>query len=64
MRRGAHRQTTEWVIIPSGILVDYKNKMVKDTTMKLLLFERAYSQVFIMYGCMYIIPKLQAHCGP
>ena len=43
------------------ILVDYKNKMVKDTTMKLFLFERAYSQVFIMYACMYIIPRLQAH---
>ena len=41
-----------WVIIPSGILVDFKNKMLKDT-MKLLLFERAYSQVFIMYACMY-----------
>ena len=37
---------TEWVIIPSEILVDYKNKMVKYTTVKLMLFERAHSKVF------------------
>ena len=35
------------VIIHSGILVDYKNKMAKDTTMKLMLFERAYSKVLL-----------------
>ena len=32
--------------------------------MKLLLFKRAYFQVFIMYACMYIIPRLQVHWGP
>ena len=34
--------------------------------MKILLCERAYSQVFIMYACtrMYIIPRLQAHIEP
>ena len=36
-----------WVIIHSGILVDYKNKMAEDTTMKLMLFERAYSKVVL-----------------
>ena len=34
----------EWVIIHSGILVDYKNKMTKDTTVKPMLFERTYSK--------------------
>ena len=37
----------EWVIIYSGILVDYKNKIAKDTTMKLILFERVYSKVLL-----------------
>ena len=38
---------TESVIIHSGILVDYKNKMAKDIAMKLMLFERAYSKVLL-----------------
>ena len=38
---------TGWVIIRSGILVDYKNKMAKGTTMKPMLFERANSKVLL-----------------
>ena len=53
---GYFPQATAWVIIRSGILVDYKYKITKYTTMKLMLIERTYSKVLL---CMYIIPRLQ-----
>ena len=41
------KENTEWAIIHSGILVDYKNKMSEDTTMKLMSFEIAYFKVLL-----------------
>ena len=47
MRLPKSDRNTVRVIFHFGILVDYKNKMAKDTTMRLTLFERAYSKVLL-----------------
>ena len=48
-----HRVHIKGKSYPYGILVDYKNKMVKDTTMKVMLFERVYSKVLLyMHLCI------------